>query len=247
MSYRWILWLFIIIYCILLSVYCGVYILNNSPIYTYFKNPGAPGASLSSTRTNFDAVTVRMTVFGNILAIAFIMLMNARDFRDIYALNVAFFVLYCISIFFVFMGLIGLGNDYANCNGQNQYGNLCNDWQYCCPLEILSNPANGCPNTVPCPGGPLLEQLGPNPDFLGLFWINFVLLLLQIGYAGFVGWLLFRENHFQGSESSESDSKEESTEKPPLEPQKEPVVLQKTIGMYLPQTRAKPHGLRQRK
>lgn len=264
--YKIALWSFILIFSILLSVWYGVYMLNISPLYTYFRYPAAPGETLTNFRNNFDIVTIRMAVFGNVFALCFLILLNAKDFRDQFYWNVLWFVLYGISFFFVFMGFIGLTIDYSTANGQGQFGNIANDPLYCCPADICNVLDNGCPNFgQPCTTGPVFQQqLAVNGDFLGLYWIHFVLMLLEAGYAAFFLWYVFG---VCGKPRAKQEVSQEEPEKPtepdksiplpqtpaevpqkPVEPLPIPVEPVKSVIGNLYGNVSKPlHGLRKRK
>lgn len=173
----WFVWIFTIVYVIGVGLEAGLFANNLSSVYTYFKNPGAPGAALTSFRYTFPDIAVRLLLLGHILFLVFFLSMVL--FRISFGCNVFWFIMVGICILLVFLGLIGLAPSYVECNGQNQYGNLCNSGDWCCVEEIRLNPVNSCPNVLPCVPPKAASDLSPNPDFLGLFWTNFVLMLMQ--------------------------------------------------------------------
>jgi hypothetical protein len=177
----WFLWVFFVVYVIVTFVWLAFFVHNASPTYTYFKNPGAPGAQLDSVRYNFAWMTVRLAVFAHVMVVLFLMAQIA--YRNDRACNILWFILFLLAFALCILALAGMGSEYASCNGQNQYANMCNDLLWCCVNEIHTNPANMCPNTLDCPAGPvLLDQLSPNGDFLAVFWMHFALVILLIVY-----------------------------------------------------------------
>lgn len=184
----WFVWIFTIVYVIGVGLEAGLFANNLSSVYTYFKNPGAPGAALTSFRYTFPDIAVRLLLLGHTLFLVFFLSMVL--FRTSFGCNVFWFILVGICILLVFLGLIGLAPSYVECNGQNQYGNLCNSGDWCCVEEIRLNPVNSCPNVLPCVPPKAASDLSPNPDFLGLFWTNFVLMLMQfvVVIVVFVYW-----------------------------------------------------------
>lgn len=173
----WFVWIFTLLYVVGVGLEAGLFANNLSSVYTYFKNPGAPGAALTSFRYTFPDLAVRFLLLGHILFLVFFLSMVL--FRTSFGCNVFWFIMVGICILLVFLGLLGLAPSYVECNGQNQYGNLCNSNEWCCVEEIRLNPINSCPNVLPCVPPKAASDLTPNPDFLGLFWTNFVLMLMQ--------------------------------------------------------------------
>lgn len=160
-----------IVYIILVSVWLGIYIQNLSTTYTWFANLGAPGSALVSYRGTFVDVTIRLTIISHVMipGIVFYSLINDAN-------KYAFYVFIIFSLL-TLLGIVGTGTAYGSCN--TYFGNICNDLLYCCKF-----PGNGCPTVIPCPS---IINLGPNETFLGLFWINFVLFLMQLAYIFYVG------------------------------------------------------------
>jgi hypothetical protein len=179
----WFTWAWIAISTIGFIVYL-IFISNNSSVYTWFKNPGAPGSQLSSKRGTFEDIAIRLSIAGNILAVVFICSMVT--WRKNFGCNILWIVLFAIASFLTLLGILAMGRMYSECNGQLQYGNICNDQNWCCVNEIFSVALNGCPNTVPCAVPKALNDLHPKADFLGLFWTNFILFVFQCAMIVFV-------------------------------------------------------------
>lgn len=100
-----------------------------------------------------------------------------------------------VSLWVVLIGLavvlqlsvvIKFGRDYANCNAQGEFGNLCNDLLWCCVPEIYANPINQCPPgpcTVAVPPVPIPATIGdtsPEPMFAVLLWFNVSFLAVSL-------------------------------------------------------------------
>lgn len=200
----WFVWIYVIVYVILTSVYLGVYVQNLSFTYTWFSKLGAPGTTLVSFRGSAADVLVRIATIFHVLSVSFI-------FLNMIAPTVFYlwYSLYALGAFFAFLSMVSMGTLYGNSNGQGQYGNVFNDPRYCCPIEIQSNAANGCPNPLPCTDPVvLLTELRPNDDPVGLFWFNFVLLLMQCTYL--IVMIIWGRQ-----EKKKEDEEEEEEEIPP--------------------------------
>lgn len=196
--FYWFIWIFIVLYTIGTGIYIGVFIQNFNITYTYFANPGAPGSELVSLRGSFTDVVVRMSVFGHVLSIMFLMCLIA--YRKSFGAQVVWFGLYFLCFLLVLLNLGAGLSAYTHCNNQNQFGNICNDFKYCCPEEIYSNPANRCPNTMPCDPPLQRSDLKPNRDFLGLFWLNFILFFGQVVLMIVLGFVGQKETYEQEEE-----------------------------------------------
>lgn len=163
-----------------------VLILNTSVTHTYFKT--LPGGTLFSERY----ATARWI---------FLMLGALRILVPIAVLSIILYRLHtnCM-LWWIFvlallvitdtLVLISLGTDFGDCNGQNQFGNLCNSVTppWCCAPSIFGNPGNMCPNSAGCTPAVTVADLAPNSNFLWLFYatvgfvvLDLILLLLPIG------------------------------------------------------------------
>ena len=147
----WFLWGFVAIWSILLLFWIGVYVQNNAPAHTWFKTAGSLGDTLFSLRDSFVAISVRMGIV-SVIAIPFIVC-AIIGLRQSYIP----FILFILASILTFFAFATLSDQYVNCNGANQYGNLCNDAKY----------------------GTVGLDLAPNDDFLGLYWMLVVFLLAE--------------------------------------------------------------------
>jgi hypothetical protein len=83
----------------------------------------------------------------------------------------------------------------------------------CCKNEIHTNPAFGCKNTLDCPVDPK-----PNADFEGLFWLHFILFVMQCVWLGVYLYFLIdkkkdeKEEEVQEAEEVEQKEVEEGEE-----------------------------------
>jgi hypothetical protein len=148
--------------------------------YTYFANPGNPGVELTSKRGSFLDVMIRLIIIVHILFCGIVASMIL--YRKNFGCNIFWVILIALAILTSIMGLLAMSRDYANCNQQGEFGNLCNDYNWCNVNEIRINPDNKCPDPSPSASPALLSSLSPNTDFLGLFWTHFVLLLMEISF-----------------------------------------------------------------
>lgn len=214
----WFLWVWIGLFTIGTIVYAGIFIQNNASVYTWFKSPGAPGSALTSKRGTFEDIAIRLTVAGNLLSLAFVCSM--LTWRKNFGCNILWIVLFAIASFLTLLGILAMGRMYSECNQQLQYGNICNDDNWCCVNEIFSNPLNGCPNTVPCAVPKALNDLHPKADFLGLFWTNFLLFVFQCGMVVFI-LVFWTKSWTKSEEGTTEDFGQEPPE--PLEPKKKEI------------------------
>lgn len=210
--------IFAIVYIILASVYLGFFIQNLSTPYTWFSNLGAPGSTLVSYRGTFVDVTIRLSIFAHVFFPALVLLL--LDNKIVYSLIVIFTTMTLLAI-------VGMGTSYSTCN--TAFGNICNDYAYCCKY-----PGNGCPTVIPCPS---ILELSPNETFLGLFWINFVLFLMQLLYVIVMGYMFTKKPKLEEEEVAVEEKKEEEEKEEVKEPPPVPVVLNARIEKRL-------HGLR---
>lgn len=254
-KFFWYLWAFIVAYTVLTLVYVGVYVQNNSPLYTWFSNLGAPGATLVSFRGTATDVLIRLATMGHVMAVALVLLLIIT--RENAKLSILWYVLFALGWFFSLLAVASMGTHYSAANGQEQYGNMFNDLRYCCPVEIQSNPRNGCPNPLPCtePTTVLLSELRPNVDAVGLFWFNFVLFMLQMGFLAGMGYLMFfgggKKAEDGDDDGKEDDNGEEMGEAKKVPPPPEPTPSAPPPPIIPPSgivmAGAKVHGLRQRR
>lgn len=197
--------IFFVLYIILASAYFGFFIQNLSTTYTSFANLGAPGSALVSYRGTFVDVTIRLSIFTHVFfpAIGLLLL----DSKIIYGILIILSTLTLLAV-------VGTGTSYSTCN--TAFGNICNDYAYCCKY-----PGNGCPTVIPCPS---VLQLNPNDTFLGLFYINLVLFLMQMTY---IIVKLYTKKKKEEEPPKEEEKEEEEEEK--VEEKKEtppaPVVI----------------------
>lgn len=207
--------IFFLLYIFLTAAYFGFFIQNLSTTYTWFANLGAPGSALVSYRGTFVDVTIRLSIFAHIFFPALGLLL--LDYKIIYGIMIILTTLTLLAV-------AGTGTSYSACN--TAFGNICNDYAYCCKY-----PGNGCPTVIPCPS---ILQLNPNDTFLGLFWINFVLFLMQLLY------IIVKLYEKKKEKEEPKDNEEEKNEEEPKEIEEEkkepppvPVVINKRL-----------HGLR---
>lgn len=242
----WVVWVFVLLYVIGTGIYLGFFVHNVNFLHSWFTNPGAPGDMLVSFRGSFTSVAVRMTVFSHVLSIFFIM--TLLSFRKFYGCNILWFVFYIVCFALSLAGLGALSASYANCNRQNQHGNICNDRRYCCPPEIYSNLANKCPNTLPCDPPVTVDDLRPNLDFQGLFWLNFILIVFQAAFIGLTIWVIYRKEPKEGEEEEDQPESKTLVDQDSSFFDKEPPKEEKNLANRIV-TRSmikKSHGLRQR-
>ncbi len=171
----WAIWSFIVAYVILTSVFLSLYVHNLTIIHTWFSNLGAPGASLLSFRNTFAVIMIRIAIVIHIMSTSLIMLMiyNRADRR----ISIILFSIYVAGAALLLISIGATGAQYSSCN--REYGNFCNDPLYCA--------AYGCSGSFPSSDPVVLPaDLKANADFLGLFWMNFVLFIMQLGFIGVV-------------------------------------------------------------
>lgn len=203
------IWIFFITYVIGTGVFF-LFVQNNSVTYTWFSSPGNPGASLSSRRGSFLDVTVRLIIIVHIIFCGLVATMVL--YRKNYGCNILWIILIILSILTVALGILALAREYANCNNQNEYGNLCNDPNWCNVNEIRMNPVNRCPDPSPSPSPALLSSLSPKPDFLGLFWTNFILFLMELTYLAMLIYYWSLEYNYEIITNENNDNKKEIQE-----------------------------------
>ena len=179
----WFLWGFVAIWSILLLFWIGVYVQNNAPAHTWFKTAGSLGDTLFSLRDSFVAISVRMGIV-SIIAIPFIVC-AIIGLRQSYIP----FILFIIASILTFFAFATLSDQYVNCNGANQYGNLCNDAKY----------------------GTVGLDLAANGDFLGLYWLLVVFLLAE--WVFIIVLVVVRIAERGGEAADGSAEEEEKTER----------------------------------
>jgi hypothetical protein len=216
----WFLWGFVIVWSILLLFWIGVYVQNNGPAYTWFKTAGSLGTTLFSLRDSFVAILVRMGIV-SCIAIPFIVC-ALIGLRTTSYIPFALFIIASILTFFAFSAL---SDQYVNCNGANQYGNLCNDAKY----------------------GTFGAELAPNDDFIGLYWMIVVFLLLEWAFiAVLVVLRITRGANRTGEEEDASDDNEKATEESPPPPPPENALVTALASSAMRSTPMHMHNLRKR-
>lgn len=192
---------------------------NVSPVHTYFSAPGAPGQQLVSFRMAFASIATQINIFGQVLITAFIMLIVY--FRDKRGCYIFWYTMFAICVFFCFLCVAALGQQWGTANRAGAFGNLANDLQYCCAY-----PGGGCPNTIPCTN-PVKQpnQLSANSDFLGLFWLN-VIFFLADGIFVIVIVVVTRKPVQEPQEPPEEEQETQKVEEipPVVEPSVAPAV-----------------------
>lgn len=217
---QWTIVIFIFLFVVGFFIYTSVAVNNLSFEHTYFKNPGMPGV-LTSTRYSFPWIVVMISIVAMGVLWLFICFMIV--FRDNYGCHMLWFFLYFLAMALLIFALVMLSVQYADCNTQPD--NLCNDKRWCC-VNFL-DPANGCPNTAPCPGV-TASDLVPTTEFLWLYWTLAAVAILHVIF--FVVLIVYW-----------------FSPPPPARVVEEPVLEDKELVDYkMPEPRAKPHGLRKR-
>lgn len=252
----WFLWSFIIAYTVLVTIWMVIYIQNISIVYTWFKNPGMPGVELTSLRGSFTSIVLRIVIIVHPW-VPFI-IMSLIAYRSNTVLSFGSLVLLLIGFVLCIFGLVVLGDQYSHCNGQNQFGNICNDPRWCCVHEILINTANSCPNSgVDCATPLTFDDIGPNDTFLGLFWFHFTMTMLQLVFFIAMG-IIWRYDPAESlgynsvpsaPSSTELDIPEEEEEKappPPVPVQSALVSSLMPAATFTAPSGRKTHGLRSR-
>lgn len=227
-------WIFLVLYAVGAGVLL-VFVMNNNVPFTWFKNPSTPGAFLYSARGLFLDVSVRLMVIGHLMYCGLLSMFIIG--RKNYGCNIVLMILFAVVFLFTIFAIASLGEQYNTCNQQNQYGNMCNDANYCNVNEIRINPANGCPNPAPSPTPVLWQSLGPNSNFLGLFWTNFSLCIMQLIFVGIIMWAWFTSP--DTTEASQEEPEKDAIVTPSAPLQQE---LKFKIGSSI-----KTHGLKERK
>ena len=218
----WVVWGWFALFLIGNILYVGLFVQNNSSTYTWFRNPGAPGTMLSSKRGTFEDISIRLSIIGNLVTLAVVC--SWIMYRQNFGCNILWILLFGVMIFMTLLGNMGMGRFYNECNGQLQYGNICNDQNWCCVNEIFGNPLNGCPNTVPCAIPKSLNDLHPNQDFMGLFWLNFIMLVFQCAFLVFT--IIFWTKSEGGTTKQEDDNQLNTEVTPPPKEEEEQVLIE---------------------
>jgi len=240
-------WIFFIIYAVGTLVFF-IFIQNNSVVYTWFANPGSPGTELTSKRGSFIDVMVRLSVVAHIMFCGLIasMVLNRKN----YGCNIFWVIIIALAILTTMLCIFALSADYVNCNAQNQFGNLCNDLNWCNVNEIRANTNNRCPDPSPSPTPALFSSLSPKVDFLGLFWVNVCLCVFEIVYLSILSYYWSLESEYEiipstSSPEEEQDIKSEmKTEEdvPKIKYRSPPKKVQIRLSSAITT-----HGLKQRK
>jgi len=154
-----------------------VLVMNNTTPHTYFKV--FPGGTLFSERYITTRWVFLMLALLRILVP--ITVLSMVLYRRSFGCTVVWMVALVLLVIVDTLVLVALGIDYGGCNGQNQFGNLCNsiDPEWCCVPEIFSNPLNMCPNSLDCTPAVALVDLGPRSDFVWLFYVTLAFVVLD--------------------------------------------------------------------
>ena len=241
----WFLWCFVVAYVVVTTVWIAIFINNTSITHTWFKVPGAPGTELTSQRNSFTSISLRIAICAHLFIPIWIMTLIA--YRSNVFISLLTLVAVGLSFVLCLWSLVALGDMYSHCNGQNQYGNLCNDPKWCCVHEILTNPANMCPNTIDCAPPLSFDDVGPNETFLGLFWMNFTLIVLQMVYL-IVMVIIWRWPYAPAMELpvTVEEEPEPQEEEEPEEEEQQPksTFIESLAPITTKTTRRRGHGLR---
>ncbi len=150
---------------------------------------------------------------------------HANDLQDC---NHLIFHIHCRTI----LCLISVGStgaQYASCN--QEFGNVCNSKLFCA--------AFGCSGSLPSSNPIVLPiDLKSHPDFLGLFWINFTLFFMQLGFIGVVVYFDLYDNDPPDLPLPAVPAEV------PQEPKKDELLA---MSVTSPDTEKRTHGLRMRK
>lgn len=234
----WFVWIYALLACVFVLLYFVIPINNIHVPHTWFLNPATPGASLYSARAHFVAVSIRIGIIARIIALCAIFFMIG--YRKSYV-PFGIFVIAAILWFFTYTAL---SDQYAHCNGQGQYGNICNSKKLCCVHEILINPANHCPTAIDCAVPVLLEDVEPDANFLWLYWLHFWMIIMDVFWIVWI--LVFASAGTAGTAEKEEAETEEPTES--TEPTEPPLPTAPTAGLLLSGLAPRRmHNLRQRK
>ncbi len=149
---------------------------------------------------------------------------------------IIFFALLLVLVIFTMLSVAATGSAYGACN--TYFGNLCNSLKFCC----VNVGVPGCNNPLSC-AGVLATDLTPNIEFLGLFWMNFVLFLMQLTFVITMSVIYIKEE-------KEGEEGEEAAFEPPLPPleEKEAILIpppQVTMSTAVA-TEFRTHGLKKR-
>jgi hypothetical protein len=238
----WFVWVFAVVFSALLLLYFIIPINNVNVPHTWFLNPATPGATLTSYRMGFVSVSIRIGIIAGLVALAAIFFMIG------YRKSFVPFAVFILCMIFWFFTYTVLSDQYAHCNGQGQFGNLCNSKKLCCVHEILVNPANHCPTAIDCPTPVLLEDVEPDAQFMWLYWLHFGILILGIFWVIASFAIYYSKEPAGTKESEEPEEPEKSEESKPLVPvPSEPIIPTKSSLISGLAPIRKTHILRQRK
>ena len=227
---RWFISIFTFFFVIGIIVYVGVFINNISFLHTYFKNPGMPGV-LTSDRYKFNWVITMLTIVVHVVILLSIYCMII--YRHDYGCNILWFGLIILFFGLLLFIIAAYSIQYSNCNHPTDPDNICNDLKWCC--VNFNNPANKCPNSIPCIPPITQSDLTPNLDFLNLFWYNVTIAGLYLLFILIIIFYWFNEN----PEIPFIDEYETELY--------EPNVVKANVQPTLIKSSKKNHGLKERK
>jgi hypothetical protein len=84
------------------------------------------------------------------------------------------------------ISILGLSQQYSNCNLPGQPDNPCNDVNYCCVPAVSSNAASLCLFTGLCTGITNPVSLRPDPLFLWTFYTGIAFLVVDLFFLFFL-------------------------------------------------------------
>jgi len=231
-SFYWFQWILFALVLIGALVWISIFVQNISIPINY--------------RESFTVIVLRMTIIGHIAIVAFVLCLIA--FRDNNGCQIFWFILYIIAYLILFLGIIALGREYSQCNREPY--NLCNDLKLCCKNEIHTNPTFNCPNTLDCP---ISFEVKPNDDFLGLFWLHFILFVFQcVWLAVYLYFLVTKKEEEEEEEKQEGgrggEEGEEKKEGVEEEEEEKKQQLEQEVVRQVYEKSGRPiHGLKKRK
>lgn len=210
--YWWILALVLVYLGLLFGQW--VTMLNISPTHTLYSNPAMPGILYSLRYTSRGALALEMIATRVFLVGAILCLIIWRRHRG---WSIAWTVLLALCFLAQVFGFFALVGEYADYDKDgNRYGLAADDW-FCCAPEHHAVAENFCINALPCgepvPPGFNRDQTRPNGRFLGLFWVNFVLFLLDVAWIIWFMVLWFLPASAFALDRTESDMPDTRLEK----------------------------------
>lgn len=207
----WVLQVFLTLYALGALAYL-VLLQNVHIIDTMF--PGLPGGQYFTGRyitfvwyaVMFSAAKLLLYPVVNALVL----------FRSSRGCSIFWFALLATLTFVHVVVIVGLGEQYGKCNESGQRGNLCNDKLWCCSPAIYEVTSNGCYNGAACASF-VHPRLRPNPDFLWLFWTNFVFFLADLLLLLFFGMVFFFCPLYGGKALDKASALSDDSSDQPLE------------------------------